>query len=155
MNRGNSTGRSHLQDMAEEAGLVMKQRDRTSYSRLALEAQDYAIEHGKADEFHRAGFDAYWKDARDIGDIEVVLDLAASVGLDTAELRPILAERKLQEKVEEQMNEAQHLNIHAVPTFIVARKWAIEGAQPYELFERVMTEYVKAPKKGASKTGEG
>ena len=133
--------------MAAEAGLTMQQRDHTSYSRLMLEAQDYAIEHGKADEFHRAGFDAYWKDARDIGDIEVVLDIAKSVGLDVDELRPIIAERKLQAKVEAQMFEAQQLNIHAVPTFIVAQKWAIEGAQPYELFERVMRDYAKEPKK--------
>ena len=47
------------------------------------------------------------------------------------------------------MDEATQLNIHAVPTFIVDRKWAIEGAQPYALFERVMQEYVKAPKKDA------
>ena len=133
--------------MATEAKLTMQQHDHTSYSRLMLEAQDYAIEHGKADEFHRGGFDAYWKDARDIGDIEVVLDIAKSVGLDVDELRPIIADRKLQAKVEAQMSEAKQLNIHAVPTFIVAKKWAIEGAQPYELFERVMRDYVKSPKK--------
>ena len=133
--------------MAKEAGLVMNSRDHTSYSRLALEAQDYAIEHGKADEFHRAGFDAYWKDTLDIGNIEVVLSLAASVGLDADELRPIIAERRLQAKVEAQMDEARQLNIMAVPTFILDRKWAIQGAQPYELFERVMQEYVKAVKR--------
>ena len=137
-------------DMANEAGLTMKFRDHTSYSRLALEAQDYAIEHGKADAFHRAGFDAYWKDAKDIGNIEVVLELAASAGLDVNKLRPLLAERTLQAKVEAQMDEARMLNISAVPTFIVAGKWAIEGAQQYELFEQVMREYVKAPKRAAT-----
>ena len=45
------------------------------------------------------------------------------------------------------MDEARMQNISAVPTFIVGGKWAIEGAKPYEFFDRVMREYVKAPKK--------
>lgn len=135
--------------MAQEAGLTMNFRDHTSYSRLALEAQDFAKDHGKAAEFHHAGFDAYWRDTKDIGNIEVVLDLAKSVGLNPEELRPILEKRTLQAKVEAEMDEARMLNIHAVPTFIFENKWAIEGAQPYALFERVMQEYVKAPKKNS------
>jgi predicted DsbA family dithiol-disulfide isomerase len=134
--------------MAAEAGLVMKtERERTSYSRLALEAQDWAKDHGDVDAFHHAAFDAYWRDGRDIGAVDVVLDIAKSVGMDPEALRPVLEGRTLQGKVEQEIDQARMLNIHAVPTFILDQKWAIEGAQPYALFQRVMQEHVKAERK--------
>ena len=129
----------------------MNFRDHTSYSRLALEAQDYAASHGGIDAFHHAMFDAYWRDSRDIGDVDVVLEVAGSVGLDPGELRPILEKRTLQAQVEAQLDEARSLNIMAVPSFVFDERYLVQGAQPYETFQRVMEEYVLRPRE----EGEG
>ncbi len=60
-------------------------------SRKALEAAEFAREKGLYDEMHNALFRAFFEDGRDIGDVEVILDVAAPVGLDLSELRIALA----------------------------------------------------------------
>ena len=78
-----------------------------------------------------------------------MLEIAGSVGLDPKELRPVLEERTLQAQVETQLDEARSLNINAVPSFVFDDRYLVQGAQPYETFQRVMEEYVLAPGAGA------
>ena len=138
-------GRQHLRQMAQEAGLEMGFRDRISNSRLALEAAEYARSQGKLEKLNRALFLAYWKDGKDIGNLAVVEGLAEGAGLDPAGLRQALEEQTFAPLVEEQITGAHRADIHAVPTFIFDGRYAVQGAQPYAVFKRVMEEYVLAP----------
>lgn len=127
----------------------MNFRDRTSNSRLALEATEYAREKGKADGFHHALMFAYWRDTNDIGNIEVVLDVAKVSGLDAEELRQALTDRRYSEEVQHQIDLARQFNINAVPSFIFDNKFLVQGCQPYDVFEQVMEEHVLPDEKQA------
>ena len=70
------------------------------------------------------------------------------MGLDGQELAEALEQRKFQEVVQLQVDEAHRLNIRAVPTFIFQGRLAVQGAQPYEVFQQVMEEHVLPAARG-------
>jgi len=135
-------GRERLLKAAAEDGVEMRFRERTSNSRLALEATEYARDQGKANGFHHALMKAYWVETRDIGDSDVLTDVAAACGLDAAELRQALTDRRYSEEVQHQIDLARQFNIYAVPSFIFSHKFLVQGCQPYDVFERIMEEHV-------------
>jgi predicted DsbA family dithiol-disulfide isomerase len=110
----------------------------TSNSRLALEAAEFAAEHDDALAFHRAMFKAYFEELADIGDIDVICGIAASVGLPEAELREALAERRYRDDVDQGIEWAQQAGVTAVPTFVLGEQYGIVGAQEAPMFEQVL-----------------
>ena len=75
-----------LRSQAESAGLVMRRAPKTSYTLYALEATEHAQRLGLFDPFHRAAYKAYWEHGKDLGDMEVIRDLALQCGMDWDEL---------------------------------------------------------------------
>ena len=75
--------RARLQESAEEAGMRMRFADEVSNARLALEATEYARTQGKLEAFHRGVFDAYFGNAENIGDPDVLAAVATAHGLTT------------------------------------------------------------------------
>ncbi len=134
--------RARLEAMAAEAGLEMRFAGKVSNSRLALEATEYARDHDKLEPFHRAVFAAYFRDRENIGDAEVLVRLGETAGLDPPGLKQALEERTYSESVEHQIELARRLNIAAVPSFIFDGKYLLQGAQPYQVFQQLMDEYV-------------
>jgi predicted DsbA family dithiol-disulfide isomerase len=126
-----------VREMAASAGLPITDHDWISNSRPALEAAEYARDQGLFDEFHRAVFDAYWAEGRDIGKHDVLREIATSVGLDAAAMIDALNEGRYVERVNEDILISRQIGLSGVPAFIVGNR-AIVGAQPYEMFEHVM-----------------
>lgn len=127
-----------LRAMAAEAGLSLANRDWVSNSLPALEAAEFAREHGDFDAFHHAVFTAYWGEGKDIGKIEVLKEIADSVGLDAEAMAAAVEEGRYRDQVMADYELAQRIGFNGVPAFIVGNR-AIVGAQPYEVFEQVMT----------------
>ncbi len=78
--------------MAEERGLTMRQPPVQPRSRAAFEVMLFAREAGRFDVVHRAIYKAYFEDGLDIGDVDVLLDIAAICGLDPEALEEALNE---------------------------------------------------------------
>lgn len=85
-------------------------------------------------------FRAYWREGRDIGDPEVLCDLAAGIGLDRAVISRLIYSDADAEAIRAREAHARQRGISAVPTFIVADQHAISGAQPPELWDQVIAE---------------
>jgi predicted DsbA family dithiol-disulfide isomerase len=83
---------------------------------------------------------AYWSEAAEIGDEDVLLGLVADAGLDRAEAKAALDERSYADRVDSSTREAQLHGIHAIPAFVLSNRLLILGAQPHELFERAVAE---------------
>jgi predicted DsbA family dithiol-disulfide isomerase len=77
---------------------------------------------------------AYFEEQGDVADHDSLADLAADVGLDRTEATAVLADGRYGEAVRAGEAEAQELEIHAVPTFVIERRIAIPGAQEPETF---------------------
>lgn len=111
-------------------------------SRPALIGAKYAEAHGKGDDYHAAIFRAYWQEARDISDLEVLADIAETVGLDRKAFLAALDNPELQREVDVDIMQAGQAQISGVPALVFANKYLIPGAQPYEELVKVVA-YVR------------
>ncbi len=73
-------------------------------------------------------------ETRDIGNLNVLLELAQEEGLDTADLRVALLDGRYTSRLNDARQEGQQLGINAVPTFIINGKHRIVGAQSLDFF---------------------
>ncbi|HWI62474.1 MAG TPA: DsbA family protein [Symbiobacteriaceae bacterium] len=119
--------KNYVAPMAAELGVEMHQPTAQPYTRLAHEAALWARQLGKGQEMADAIFRAHWVDGRDIGQPEVLADLALQVGLDPVELRGALHEGAAREQVEAELRQAAIHLIDAVPFFIFDGKYTARG----------------------------
>lgn len=85
-------------------------------------------------------FEAYFRDGRDISDLEVLADIADGAGLDAAMIARLLRSDADRDTVQARDTAAREMGVTAPPTFIVARQHAVPGAQDSKLWEQVITE---------------
>ena len=78
------------------------------------------------------------EDGRNIGDLDVLVDIARDSGLDGDALRQALTERRYADLVDEGIQWAAESGLTSTPTFVFDDRLAIVGAQEYDLFESVM-----------------
>ncbi len=129
-----------LRSQARESGLIMRPSSRTPNTLFSLEATEYAQQHGKFMEFHHAAYKAFWEDRRDIGEIEVLKQIADSVDLDGDDLVRSLEQRVYSSAVMAQYREAMQYGINGIPTFLVGNL-LFTGAHPYPIFQQAMERY--------------
>lgn len=85
-------------------------------------------------------FAAHFTEGRDISDSAVLADVAGAVGMDRDRVAAYLASEAGLDAVRDRIEEARRLGITAVPTFIFEGRWAVQGAQQRETFQRVLEE---------------
>jgi predicted DsbA family dithiol-disulfide isomerase len=129
--------RERLLNTAREAGIEMIAPPVVANTFKAHEATEFAADNGRLRPFHRAVFEAYWERGENIGQVDVLCRIAADCDLDAAALREALAEGRYASRVEEQMAWARDAGLGGVPTFIFEGRFALVGAQDYELFADV------------------
>ena len=140
-----------LRGQAKEAGLIMKPPVRTPNTLYALEATEYAQQHGKFLDFHHAAYKAFWEDRQDLGELEVLHKVAEEVGLDADEMLTSLEEKTYAEVVMSQYKEALQYGISGIPTFLVGNL-LFTGAHPYNVFKSAMERFLA---EGVSSETEG
>ena len=138
----------NMREMAAAGGIDMKRPPLIPNTRKAHEATEFARESGSAGallKFHRAVFYAYWTEERNIGDVEVLCEVASSCGLDLDALRDALADGRYASEVENQMQWARGVGITGVPTVVYEDRFAVVGAQDYEVFLDVARRVLSRP----------
>ena len=85
-------------------------------------------------------FEAYFVQARDIGDAEVLADVADQIGMDASVVLRLLASDSDKEDIRNRDAHSRKMGVNSVPTFIVAQTHAVPGAQPPELWKKVIEE---------------
>jgi predicted DsbA family dithiol-disulfide isomerase len=136
------TPKSHLELMGEARGIEFRRgRTFTPNSHLALEAGEYATEHGTTDQvlaFHRALFKANFTDFANISDAAVLVRIAGEHGFDTDDVRDALASGRYREQVDEGIAHAYEIGVTGIPTFVFLDRYAVVGAQEYATFASVL-----------------
>jgi predicted DsbA family dithiol-disulfide isomerase len=87
-----------------------------------------------------AMFRAYFKEGRDISDVEVLADLADTCGMDAALIQRLLATDEDLEGVREKDAGFRKMGVNSVPTFIIAGQHAVPGAQSPEMWRKVIAD---------------
>ena len=130
---------TRMKGLMETEGLPYSARSHTYNSRLAQEVGTWAETQSGGNTIHDKFFEAYFVDCRNIGDVEVIIDVVKSVGLDEQEARAVLAERRFKDAVDADWAKSRSYGVTGVPTF-VSNGQGLVGAQPYETLQHLMTE---------------
>ena len=93
----------------------------------------------------RALLVANFSEGRDIGNHEVLAEVAAGVGMDAARAREVLASGAFANEVREAEEFFRRNGINSVPAVIIEKKHLVSGGQPPEVFERALREIAAAP----------
>jgi predicted DsbA family dithiol-disulfide isomerase len=137
--------------MFEAAGLPHAEPlEKVPNSRKALMLAELARERGVFDELHPRLFDAYWGRGRDIGDEQVLIEEGTAVGLDAAEIVDVLRDQRYLDGIEGQTRAAIGLGVNGVPAWVIDQRLLVPGAQPHEVFARVLEQAGHAALDGSS-----
>ena len=131
-----------LTEVAAEEGLAFRLVDTVHTNtvdahrvlHLALESGGTALQ-GTLKE---ALLSAYFEQARNVGDHDVLTEVAVSVGLDEARVREVLAGEEYVDAVEADVAQARAYGATGVPFFVVDSAYGVSGAQPAEVFSQVL-----------------
>ena len=85
-------------------------------------------------------FRAYFVEGRDIGNPEVLCDIADTAEMDAAVVGKLLASDADADDIRKRDAHSREMGVNSVPTFIVANQHAVPGAQPVERWVQVIEE---------------
>jgi predicted DsbA family dithiol-disulfide isomerase len=132
--------------LAAGVGLHLALHKRLINSRPALQAAEFAREQGRFDAMHHELLKAYWDEGRDVSDIAVLREVASKAGVDVLRMEAAIASDRFGDYLDARRAEAEELGINGIPAHVIADRYLVMGAQPYDLFERVMAK-VGVPKR--------
>ncbi len=128
-----------MKGLMDEEGLPYSRRTHTYNSRLAQELGAWGETQPGGAAIHDALYRAYFVDGKNVGDIDVLLEVAEAVGLPADEARAVLEQRTFENVVDADWAKSRDYGVTGVPTF-VAGGHGVVGAQPYEALAQLMTE---------------
>ncbi|MEE8045146.1 MAG: DsbA family protein [Thermodesulfobacteriota bacterium] len=126
-----------IREMAKEDNIEIKLPGYATNSRLSLEASEFAKIKGKFLEFHIGVYEAYFLEGRNIGDIEIVLDIGEKAGLHRSDLVECLNKRTMFDNIEANKKEAEDNIILGVPTFIFGN-FPVHGNQSTQTMRHII-----------------
>lgn len=126
-------------------GLPYGDRRRTFNSRLAQELGKYADERGLP-QIHDALYRAYFVEGLNLAQPDVLLKVAAQVGIPLEEARRVLEQRTMRAAVDADWARSRSLGVTGVPTFVIDGQGVV-GAQPYDVL-RELVESTGAKRRG-------
>ena len=124
-----------LRQIAESYGMKFVSTQRIYNTRLAHEATEYARVHNKGNEFHKVVFRKVYAEEQDPNQWEVLRSAAEEVDLNADEMQHEVENEKYMATVEDQVRWAYQIGVTGVPTYVINDRYAVVGAQPYEVFK--------------------
>jgi len=131
--------------MAKERGVTLRLPPVQPRSRKALEAAEFARDRGCFGTMHHALFRAFFEDGLDLNNLDILVAIAESIGLEREALRTALETGQYTERVINAQTLAHQLNISGVPALLIhstdeplEKAVLLSGAQPYETVRTVV-----------------
>lgn len=133
--------KANVQRLADEYGVEMtldiaEDVDGWDAHKVAVHLEREGQE-GTLSAWHDAVFDALWKEGRDIGDPDVLVDIGGTIGLQAETVQAAIASERLEGVLEERFTKAQRQGVRGVPTFAYGQL-AIPGAIPPENIKKLI-----------------
>jgi predicted DsbA family dithiol-disulfide isomerase len=128
----------HLRTMGATFGITFADRPLLSNSHAALQAVEFARDNAKFHEFHQALFTAYFSEGLDIGDLNVLKQIAGDTGLAADAMVSAVESGKYLPRLEDAKEDAARHGVTGVPTFFIENKKSIVGAQPLDVFRKTL-----------------
>ena len=134
------SARDHLTSVGKDLDFEF---DWTEDSRIyntfaAHQLLHWASESGQAQALKLALFDAYFTHGRDVSDPEVLIETAASIGLDADDAKAVLKDQRFAETVRQKEQFWTSRGVSSVPTMVFDAKQATSGAQGVDTFANLL-----------------
>ncbi len=85
-------------------------------------------------------FKAYFEDGKDIGNIDILVEIASEAGMDAAVTQRLLEGSSDRDTIKERDAHSRQKGANSVPTFVIANQHVVPGAQPPELWKQVIAD---------------
>jgi predicted DsbA family dithiol-disulfide isomerase len=135
---------ARIRERGAEVGFTFGARNHVWNTFDAHRMLHWAGLEGRGLELKRALLQAYHGEGRNPGAPEVLVELAAAVGLDAARAKSIVEGNEFASEVRERERYWLQQGVSGVPFVVVNDAYAIEGAQPPEVFEQAFREIALA-----------
>ncbi|MGB6228692.1 MAG: DsbA family oxidoreductase [Litorimonas sp.] len=146
--------RAHLEREGEKLGIafdfsaITRRPNSLAAHRLLKWAQGQGEGQDAGHSVAESLFRAYHEQGRDIGDADVLVDIAESNGLDGDLVRELLARDDDKLEIQQEAMFFKGLGVSGVPTFIYNGQFAVQGAQEPDKHRRAFKEALKTPATG-------
>ena len=134
-----SAWQNHVYPLAKKMNMPLKMPPIQPRSRLAHEAAKWAGSRDRSAAYTLALFRAFFEFGLDIGDKQVLMDLADEMGLDSADLGQALDSQRFTGEVVRDEKEARKLGIRAVPSFVSSGRILASGVQTADRLRELLT----------------
>lgn len=114
-----------------------------------------AAREGDAGRVGEALFHAHFAEGRNLADPEVLVAAGEAGGLPGGRVRTLLAGNEGAAEVRAAVARAQTMGIHAVPTFVIDGRFAVQGAQAPDLFAQALRQAAGEAGPGDGAAGAG
>ncbi len=135
-----------MKGLMDAEGLDYGKRTHTYNSRLAQELGKWAETQPGGEAIHMALFRAYFVNNRNIGNPEVLMEIAREAGLPEDGAREVIEERTFEAAIDMDWAKSRQDGVTGVPTYVAERQGVV-GAQSYEVLEQFI-DGVGAQRKG-------
>lgn len=133
--------RQRLTQMGADLGFKFNFSDssRIYNTLLAHQLLYWAAETGKQTDLKLALFSSYFTEQKNPDDIEVLIEAATKVGLDAAEARAVLSDKRFETAVKEEEQLWISRGIQAVPAIVFNQQYLVSGAQDPDTIAELIT----------------
>ncbi len=134
------SARDHLTSVGKDLDFAFHwTEDSRIYNTFAAhQLLHWASESGQAQALKLALFDAYFTQGRDVSDPEVLIETAASIGLNAEEAKAVLQDQRYAETVRQKEQFWTSRGVSGVPTMVFDAKQATSGAQGVDAFANLL-----------------
>lgn len=138
-----NTWRDSVYPLAAQIGVQIQLPPVQPRSRLAFEGAEFARDQGRLREYNTAVYAAFFQKGLNIGELDVLMQIAESVGLDGNTFREALTDHRYLPQVLEQESEGQACRVEGVPTIFVGEQ-RFFGYVPYEMLRQAVEEQIQS-----------
>ena len=119
----------HVYPLAGKMGFTMKRPPVQPRTRLAHAAAKWAADNGRFNDYNSALFKAFFHDGLNIGRLDILLQIAEKLDMDTDGLATASDWDSYVRKVLQDEKTAQEANVRAVPAYVANGKVLAAGVQ--------------------------
>ena len=147
-----STMHHRIEALGKEAGVkfAFEKIVRSPNTLDAHRVIRWAYAGGRQQQIVEKLFRLYFVEGRDIGDRDLLADVAAEAGLDRATVRAKLDTEDDASAVQSEIASAVRLGVNGVPFFIIDGKYGLSGAQPSDVIAEAVRKALSEAQAAAS-----
>ncbi len=133
----------HLHNAGKKAGIDFNHIKKAPNTLVLHQLLHVASEEGFGNDLKEAFFRSYFVDGRDMTSLDVLIEILSEFGWKPEKTKLLIENEDLANEVKSRIRQSQEMGVRGVPYFIFNQKYAFSGAQPTDVFVKVINDVAK------------